>query len=190
MDLRSEVAKSFQRLPYVERCLLDILLSGYYRIQHTEELIRLAIKSSNSMYDDVFWSRALWNESGHAAIYLRELRNFTGHATKQLVETYVPCGQIQELLAWVRVSPKIHGAVYRAYLEVGVLLMPPNALALMNMLMPNTMRIHQNTDKAHSEDCFTYMVDHLKRSDTEWIHDINYVECAFAAELQHSGLRG
>lgn len=185
INLREEIAASFKRLPKVQRALLELLLAGYYRITYTEDLIQ-HVNTYGNEYDKLFWQRALNDERGHARVYYTELKAITGALTDKLIASYVPCPQIVSMLAWTKES-HANAALYRAYLEYGLLQLPEKAFKFFEMLLPYTMRLHKHADLTHSADCFVYM-ESFNHSADEWRARLSVIEAAFVAEINHTGL--
>ena len=177
---------SFHRLEVGEAPIVELMMAAYYRITRTEPLLRIAIARSETPEDKAFWQKAFDEEKGHADIFLNDMwALFSRTVANELVANYVPCKEVVNLLR--KASEDIHLlAVYRAYLEYGLMCTSEPAKAQWRRLLPNMMKIHETADVWHSEETLRYLED-INDLQTTALH-IFSVEYALTKELAHKGL--
>lgn len=172
-------------LPRVEKPIEDVLLGGYYRIEHTDELIADALSVARTDVDRRFWTDAQREERGHADLYRADLLALWGRPQLEAWrQAYRPCPAIVNLLAWCR-QASLHLACYRAYLENYLVQMPEAARREFMRLLPRTGRTHFAADPHHVQDCARY----LARFEAAAVRrGLVIVEQALSAEARWRGL--
>lgn len=188
MVIESALRASYARLPRgLSKPVEAALLSAYWRMRETELLTWCAIQLARDEDERAFWRRSLDEEFGHAAVFQRDLLALWGEERlTALLKAFVVCPAMAVLVLWAR-RDLLHVSVYRAYVEFGLMCLDEASLTFWRRLAPETMRLHEELDKAHSAEILAF----LTRFDvSEVLAAIAVVEAAFVAEIEHTGLAG
>jgi len=179
---------SLARLPTPFRQRVEIVLAGYWRISRTEELIQRVLDGELCDEDDRdYWTMGLEDERGHADAYRLDLRDWYGQQmAERLISAYQPCpGMYWLLTEGIGDCPYTLG-IYRTYLELGLISMPPEALKEAREWLPRTMAIHEAADPGHADAGLDYLLRyHWENPAVE----IEMVEKMLIAEINHRGVR-
>jgi hypothetical protein len=177
----AELRRSYARLPRAPRPRLEVCLAGYFRISHTEPLIRRALDRCVTARDRRFWADALTGEAGHAALYFEDLVAAFGADVAEAIRDYRPCPAILSLLEWAD-SAFLNGALYRLYLEY-LVAARPDLIEGLAAALPKSVAVHRAADRAHWRETHRYVAqlggDRLA---------VPRIERALAAEMGHRGL--
>ena len=181
--IRQLLAESFARLPKIERPIHEVLFAGYYRICHTDDLIKAVLEGNIADLDRLFWTQAAQEEQGHSDLYRKDLQDFCGDQYQNYLSRYIPCPEMCALMQWARETP-VQLGVYRAYLESALVGQDDLARRAFSAVLPRTAEVHLALDPCHVEECSDYLAHFPIQQITE---HIKTVEAAFEHESLWSG---
>jgi len=176
--IATQLAESFARIPKKDKPIDEVLLAGYYRICHTDQLIQSVIDRRLPELDRAFWTRAAAEEKGHSDLYLKDLEDYYGDQFPTFLYRYIPCPEMCSLMRWAKETP-LHLGVYRAYMESALVGMSEASKEAFRIVLPRTAAAHLALDPQHVEECIEYLghfasqqiTEHIKTVEEAFIHE-------------------